>query len=216
MWVLMWSRSIDPLRGEFAWNVSLIDTHRPSSKNLAESQGWAHWVHGILLNHPCYPGNKSGRKMDASVLVSSVIDSILVDWGGWCRVHAEEWGVTLGLGCPQLLYVCLISQSINRAWLSGEPSAPAIHQGLSPSHHNREMRPQHLNSISPSYNARQPSQPASTLSRTQRDNKMTNQKQTPLLTSLEICCSINTTLFSPKIEFCFCFFPSSLQKGLKL
>lgn len=142
-------------------------------------------------------------------------------------MHAEEWGVTLGLGCPQLLYVCLISQSINRAWLSGEPSAPAIHQGLSPSHHNREMRPQHSNSISPSYNARQPSQPASTLSRTQRDNKMTNQKQTPLLTSLGICWSINTTwlmllfifclfMFSPKIEFCFCFFPSSLQKGLKL
>lgn len=75
-------------------------------------------------------------------------------------------GVSPGLCCPQLLYVCLISQFISRAWLSGEPSALAIHQDLPPSHHNWEMRPRHSNSISPishGYSARQPSQPASTL-----------------------------------------------------
>lgn len=93
-------------------------------------------------------------------------------------------GVTPGLSCPQLLYVCLISQFISRAWLSGEPSAPAIHQGLSPSHHSWEMRPKHSNSISPispGYTARQLSQPGSTLFRTQRDNKTISANQKQLL-----------------------------------
>ena len=78
--------------------------------------------------------------------------------GAHCRTEHTGWprgrevgggGVSSGLGCPQLLYVCLISQFISRAWLSGEPSAPVIHQDLSPSHHNWEMRPQHSKSISP-------------------------------------------------------------------
>lgn len=48
--------------------------------------------------------------------------------------------VRLGLGCPQLLYVSLISQFISQAWLSGEPLVLKIHQELSAGHHNWEMR----------------------------------------------------------------------------
>lgn len=155
-------------------------------QNLAGSQGWAMCLHGAQQSHPHYPSNKSVWKMDAGVAVLTVVRSILPDRGGRCGaiVRWEGGGVTPGLSCPQLLYVCLISQFISRAWLSGEPSAPAIHQGLSPSHHSWEMRPKHSNSISPispGYTARQLSQPGSTLFRTQRDNKTISANQKQLL-----------------------------------
>lgn len=99
----------------------MIDVHSLSLKdfkNLAGSQGWAMCLRGTQQSCSHYPNNKSGWKMDGSVMALTVVQSIPVDrgggggeggWGVW------RGGVSPGLCCPQLLYVCLISQFISRA-----------------------------------------------------------------------------------------------------
>lgn len=90
----------------------------------------------------------------------------------------EQGGVdALGLGCPQLLCVSLISQFIGQAWLSGEPSVLKIHQRLSAGHHSLRDGAPTLKSPA--------GQLASTLFWTQRDNKTIslNQEHLPIPSS---------------------------------
>lgn len=114
------------------------------------SQGWAMCLNGAQLSSPHYL-SQSGRWIWALRHSLSY------------RLTKEGWvgGVNPGLGYPQLLYVCLISQFISQAWLSGEPSAPAIHQDLSASHHNWEMRLGIRIPLAPSAQAVPPSRPVS-------------------------------------------------------
>lgn len=107
-----------------------------------KSQGWAMCLCGAQLSSPHYL-----RHSERWIRALRHSLSYQLTRGG--EEEMGRSGVSPGLGCPQLLYVCLISQYINQAWLSGEPSAPAIHQDLSASHHNWEMRLWHWNSISP-------------------------------------------------------------------
>lgn len=107
-----------------------------------KSQGWAMCLCGAQLSSPHYL-----RHSERWIRALRHSLSYQLTRGG--EEEMGRGGVSPGLGCPQLLYVCLISQYINQAWLSGEPSAPAIHQDLSASHHNWEMRLWHWNSISP-------------------------------------------------------------------
>lgn len=156
-----------------------------------------------LKDFKTWPGPKAGRCVSIAPSRDAHITPATSQGGRWmrargahCRTEHTAWPrravvVVMGGvgGSVQVWAAHSFCMSVSFHNSSAErdcqaASVAAIHQGLSPSHHNWEMRPQHSNSISPispGCTAEQPSQPASNLFGNQRDNKTVsaNQKQLP-------------------------------------